>query len=204
METTHKTWIEEASVRQMRLRERGVLESSFLSVLTGECRINQIYYGRKGHKGKLAILQGATMIRLANAEDVPAILQLIHQNNDHLLERTPAEIELLLPTFWVAEVEGTVVGCCCLEIYSRKIAEVRSLVVREEYRHRGVGRQLVAAAVREATRRSIREILTVTSELEFFGRLNFKPVLNEKYALFWSADDEVTACADPEPPANQQ
>lgn len=131
------------------------------------------------------------MIRLARPEDVPAILDLIHQNTDHLLERSPEEVESLLPTFWVAEQEGKVVGCCCLEIYSRKIAEVRSLVVREDWRNRGLGRQLVREAVSEARRRGIHEILTVTSELGFFGSLNFRPVLNEKYALFWSADADA-------------
>lgn len=138
------------------------------------------------------MLQNAIMIRLARPADIPVILDLIHQNNDHLLERSPEEIEALLPTFWVAEDDsGTVVGCCCLEVYSRKIAEVRSLVVRADRRQQGFGRQLVLAAVEEARRRQIHEILTVTSELEFFNRLRFKPVLNEKYALFWNADDPL-------------
>ncbi len=140
------------------------------------------------------------MIRLARAEDVPAILELIHNNNDRLLERSPEEIESLLPTFWIAEQDGIVVGCCCLEVYSRKIAEVRSLVVREDYRHRGLGRSLVSEAVNEARRRSIREILTVTSELSFFASLSFRPVLNEKYALFWSADADAARDLPPEPP----
>jgi amino-acid N-acetyltransferase len=130
------------------------------------------------------------MVRLARPDDLPAIMELIHSNNDRLLERTPEELETLLPTFWVAEEDGIVIGCCCLEIYSRKIAEVRSLVVREDRRNRGYGRQLVTEAVQEARKRGIHEILTVTSKLDFFGKLNFKPVLNEKYALFWNANDQ--------------
>lgn len=138
------------------------------------------------------------MVRLARADDLSAIMELIHSNNDRLLERTPEELESLLPTFWVAEEDGVVVGCCCLEVYSRKIAEVRSLVVREDRRHLGYGRQLVTEAVREAQRRGIYEILTVTSKLDFFGKLNFKPVLNEKYALFWSAEDHAKEHAEEE------
>lgn len=126
------------------------------------------------------------MIRPACENDIPAILQLIHDNNDHLLERTPEEVRGLLPTFWVAEVENQVVGCCCLEIYSKKIAEVRSLVVRTDMRRHGIGRGLVLAAVAEAKSRGIAEILTVTGELAFFEELNFRTCLNEKYALFWS------------------
>jgi amino-acid N-acetyltransferase len=126
------------------------------------------------------------MIRSATPDDVPAILGLIHANNDHLLERSAEEIHTLLPTFWVAEVDGEVVGCCCLEVYSRKIAEVRSLVVKQEMRRRGIGKQLVREAVAEARRRNIAEILTVTGELDFFQNLGFHTVLNEKYALFWN------------------
>lgn len=126
------------------------------------------------------------MIRSARPEDIPAILGLIQAHSDHLLERSQEEVEALLPTFWVADVDGEVVGCCCLEIYSRKIAEVRSLVVKEGARRRGMGRGLVLEAVAEARRRHIAEILTVTAEREFFESLNFHTCLNEKYALFWS------------------
>lgn len=130
------------------------------------------------------------MVRLARPADIPAILSLIHENNDRLLERSAEDMDALLPTFWVAEEDGVVVGCCCLEIYSKKIAEVRSLVVRQDRRHLGYGRTLVQAAVTEARGRGIHEILTVTSKLDFFAQLNFKPVLNEKYALFWNSDED--------------
>lgn len=153
-----------------------------------------------------AILQNV-MIRSARPEDVPAIMGLIHAHNDHLLERSQEEVEALLPTFWVAELDGEVVGCCCLEVYSRKIAEVRSLVVKEGVRRRGMGRGLVLEAVAEARRRQIAEILTVTAEREFFESLNFRTCLNEKYALFWSdsssgATPANSQTAEPSPPLN--
>mgnify|MGYP002380715220 CR=1 FL=1 len=148
-----------------------------------------------------AILQ-IGMIRSARPEDIPAILGLIQTHSDHLLERSPEEVEALLPTFWVAEVDDEIVGCCCLEIYSRKIAEVRSLVVKEGARRRGLGRGLVLEAVAEARRREIAEILTVTAELEFFESVNFHTCLNEKYALFWS-DGSVNAAHGKAQPSGQ-
>ena len=106
-------------------------------------------------------------------------------NTDRLLGREREEIEQLLDSFWVAEADGRVVGCCCLEIYSPKIAELRSLVVMPEFRGRGLGAELTDAAVSEARRRGIPQVLVVTSNREFFERLNFGPCLDEKYALFW-------------------
>ncbi len=76
------------------------------------------------------------MIRRATLDDVDAILAVVNANTDRLLARDREEIAQLLDGFWVAEVEGQVVGCCCLETYSPKIAELRSLAVLPEFRER--------------------------------------------------------------------
>lgn len=129
------------------------------------------------------------VIRRAIANDIDAILSIVNANTDRLLPRTREEVAQLTDSFWVAEEDGAVVGCCCLEIYSPKIAELRSLAVRETHRRHGLGAQLTAAAVEEANRRGIPQVLVVTSNREFFERLNFGACLNEKYALFWNAPE---------------
>jgi N-acetylglutamate synthase-like GNAT family acetyltransferase len=129
------------------------------------------------------------MIRTANASDVDGILALIDANRDHLLHRTPEEVSQMIDSFWVADDGGDIVGCCCLEVYSPKIAELRSLAVRPDRRGHGLGARLAAAAVEEARRRSIPQVLVVTSNPGFFRRLNFGPCLDEKYALFWNAPE---------------
>jgi amino-acid N-acetyltransferase len=125
------------------------------------------------------------MVRRATAEDIDAILLLVNSNTDRLLERDRGELEQLLEAFWVAEADGRVVGCCCLEVYSQKIAELRSLAVLPEYRGRGIGAALTETVVAEAKRRGVPQVLVVTSNREFFEKLNFGSCLNEKYALFW-------------------
>jgi amino-acid N-acetyltransferase len=126
------------------------------------------------------------MLRKATPADIPAVQQLIRNNPDKLLPRTDQELLELLDTFWVIDQQGEVVGCCCLEVYSPKIAELRSLAVRDDCRGKGYGAMLVEAAVSEAHRRNIRQVLVVTSNREFFERMNFGLCLNEKYALFWN------------------
>ena len=126
------------------------------------------------------------MIRKALHGDISGIVGLIESNPDTLLPRSHKEIADLLDWFWVAEEEGAVIGCCCLEIYSPKIAEVRTLAVAPEHRGDGIGRSLVEHAVADAQKRNIREVLVVTSALKFFEKLNFGPCLHEKYALFWN------------------
>jgi amino-acid N-acetyltransferase len=125
------------------------------------------------------------MVRKATPADVDAILAVVNANTDRLLARDREEIAQLLDTFWVAEADGRVVGCGCLEIYSPKIAELRSLAVAPEHRGQGFGGALTRAIVEDAERRGIPQVLVVTSNREFFERLDFGPCLNEKYALFW-------------------
>jgi amino-acid N-acetyltransferase len=131
----------------------------------------------------------AAIVRKAVPADVDGILSLVDSNTDRLLARDRDEIVSLLDTFWVAADGQEIVGCCCLEVYSPKIAELRSLAVRPSHRGRGLGAALTALAVEEAERRGIPQVLVVTSNREFFERLNFGPCLNEKYALFWINPD---------------
>ena len=131
------------------------------------------------------------MIRKAVLDDIPAILDLINSNLDTLLPRTEREYRELLDTTWVAEVGGRVVGSCVLEVYSPKIAELRSCVVHVDHQSQGVGAELAAAAIEAGQRRNIREILVVTSKPEYFKRLGFGDCLHEKYALFWTGKKDV-------------
>lgn len=140
------------------------------------------------------------LVRRATLADADAIVAIVASHADQLLPRTLDEVGQLIEAMWVVEVDGEVAGCCCLEIYSPKIAEVRSLAVRAPYRGRGYGARLVEAAVGEARRRGIPQILVVTSNVGFFNRLSFRTCLNEKYALFWEAPPGDEASGRPAPP----
>jgi amino-acid N-acetyltransferase len=102
-----------------------------------------------------------------------------------LLPRTIDELALLLPNYFVAEDDGKIVGCAALEIYSSKLAELRSLVVRPEYQGLGVGKNLVEACVNRARDEQILEVMAITSSEEFFQSCGFDFTLpGEKKALF--------------------
>jgi N-acetylglutamate synthase-like GNAT family acetyltransferase len=131
---------------------------------------------------------GPGQVRKATLADMPGIQQLINANLDKLLPRPDDELRELIEDdlWWVIDEAGEIVGCCCLEVYSRKIAELRSLAVSEDSRGHGYGKQLVQVAVAEADRRNIKQVLVVTSTLQFFEAAGFGACLNEKYALFWN------------------
>jgi amino-acid N-acetyltransferase len=127
------------------------------------------------------------VIRPARGADIPALLALIEPvvQQRKVLPRTIDELTLLLPSYFVADHNGRIVGCTTLEIYSSKLAEIRSLVVAPDYQGRGIGKQLVAACVDRAKQENVLEVMAVTSSEEFFKSCGFDFTLpGEKKALF--------------------
>ena len=139
-------------------------------------------------------LKPELVLRMARAEDVPAIRALIepHVATGRLLQRATEEIEYLLPTFVIAELDGEVVGCAALEVYSSRLAEVRSLVVASQLRGKGVGRCLVETCVAMARERRILEVMAITSNEKFFHAVGFDfTLVNERKALFINTRDDL-------------
>ncbi len=139
-------------------------------------------------------------VRSANPADLPAIAALIEPFVDEgkLLERTFDEMNELLPNFFIAatvtEPDGTelIVGCAALEIYSRKLAEVRSLAVHPDYQGLGIGRMLVKACVERARERGVFEVMAITAAESFFKSCGFDFTLpGEKKALFIQTRDRL-------------
>ena len=131
-------------------------------------------------------------VRAARQNDIPAIAELIAPfvEEGSLLARTYEEFDELLPNFFVAEEEiqgvSHIVGCAALEIYSPKLAEIRSLAVSEAVQGRGVGRLLVNACVQRAQEHKILEVMAVTSSDGFFQACGFDYTLpGAKRALFY-------------------
>ena len=126
-------------------------------------------------------------IRPVRFDDMLPVKALIHPFVEQgiLLPRTEGELLELLPTSFVAQDGDRIVGFCALEIYSIKLAEVRSLVVAIDYRHHGLGRLLVDACVDLARRKNILEVMAITSNEQFFKLCGFDFTLpGEKKALF--------------------
>ena len=128
-----------------------------------------------------------SIIRPARFDDLEGIEDLIEPFVDggKLLPRTWDELQSLVPTGFVCEDNGVITGFAALEIYSRKLAEIRSLCVARQAQGQGVGKRLVNACVEFATDRRVFEVMVVTSTEEFFQSCGFDFTLpGAKKALF--------------------
>jgi amino-acid N-acetyltransferase len=130
---------------------------------------------------------GKIVVRPARFDDLEGIEDLIEPFVDggKLLPRTWDELQNLVPTGFVAEQAGKIIGFAALEIYSRKMGEIRSLCVGEGFQGQGVGKRLVQACVDFAAERRVFEVMVVTSSEDFFRTCGFDFTLpGEKKALF--------------------
>ena len=92
---------------------------------------------------------------------------------------------------FVAVAEENVVGFATLEVYSKKMAEIRSLCVAAGYGGMGIGKRLTQACVELAREKNVYEIMVITSSDEFFRACGFDFTLpGEKKALFLQTRDE--------------
>jgi amino-acid N-acetyltransferase len=88
--------------------------------------------------------------------------------------------------FWVAELDGTVVGCGALHVLWEDLAEVRTVAVDPALRGRGIGHALVDQLVKQARNLGLARVFVLTFETAFFARHGFvaiegAPVSHEVY-----------------------
>ena len=134
-----------------------------------------------------SVLPPEVTIRRATISDVAELSEFIKPfvAQGRLLQRTTMELEILVANCFLAVYQGRVVGCAALEIYSDKLAELRSLAVEPNVRRMGIGHRLVEACVESAKQHNILEVMAITSSEEFFKSCGFDFTLpGEKKALF--------------------
>ncbi len=141
--------------------------------------------------------------RRGTAQDVQAVNNFLNPfvNQKKLLRRTRSELELLVPSGFVAVSDNHIVGFAAVEIYSRKLAEIQCLAVEPKYQGQGLGSELVRRCVELAQQRGVMEVLAISSSDTFLQKLGFNYSLpDQKRALFCQlrSRDEVYGAAGDE------
>lgn len=118
------------------------------------------------------------MIRKAKIKDIKSIYQLIntYAEKGSMLPRSQSELYHSVRDFFVAEKDGTVIGCCALHIIWEDLAEIRSLAVQEEYQKQGMGSKLVNACLEEAKYMGVKKVFVLTEIPNFFKKIGFKEI----------------------------
>lgn len=124
-------------------------------------------------------------VRPARKKDMPAIRALVRLFPKQLVQRDLPRVTSFFVATDKSKDGGKVIGCCALQIYSKRIAEVRTLAVHPDFHDNGAATQLVERCRQRARDRSIKEIFAVTGQIHFFERLGFATFRREKTAMFY-------------------
>ncbi len=128
-------------------------------------------------------------VRSAKISDADAIYALVsdYAEQDKMLFRTKADIYENLRSFIVAEADGRIVGCCALQIIWEDLAEIKSLAVDDSHKGTGIGRSLVADALKQAVELGLKRVFALTLEPAFFQKMGFEIVSKDKLPMkVWS------------------
>jgi amino-acid N-acetyltransferase len=141
-----------------------------------------------------------TVIRRARTSDVRGIRRLIdmYSADRRLLSKATVLLYEDVPEFWVADRDGTVVGCGAVHIMWEDLAEIRTVAVDPDCRGLGVGRRLVLSLIDAARELGVRRVFVLTFETSFFGSLGFTridgtPVRPDVYEQLLRSYDEGVA-----------
>ena len=130
-------------------------------------------------------------IRPATAADAQALHALIseHRSEGHLLPRELAELARHADRFVVCEVDGVIKACAELAPLSKRVAEVRSLVVAKDFRRVGLAARLVGELREHAKNDGFETLCAFTHDARFFVRQNFSIVPH-----VWVSEKITTDC----------
>ena len=117
-------------------------------------------------------------MRPARTSDIPAIQGLVEPlvQRRILLGKDLVVLYESTHEFVVAEAAGEVIGCGALHVMWEDLAEVRTLIVRDDWLHRGVGRRIVERLEENARELGVTRLFCLTFEVEFFTRRGFEPI----------------------------
>ena len=123
------------------------------------------------------------MIRKATVKDVSRIQKFVnsHAENGEMLPRSVGDICDNIRDFFIYEENEAIFGCCALHVTWVDLAEVRSLVVLEGARRKGIGTSLLNACLEDAKKLEIKKIFALTYKPGFFEKNGFHQV--EKHDL---------------------
>jgi amino-acid N-acetyltransferase len=117
------------------------------------------------------------IVRRARTSDVPAIKRLVDTYAGRiLLEKNLVTLYEAVQEFWVAELDGRIVGCGALHVLWSDLGEVRTVAVDPSVKGRGIGHAIVSRLLEVARELELERLFVLTFETDFFGRHGFREI----------------------------
>jgi amino-acid N-acetyltransferase len=119
-----------------------------------------------------------TQVEKAIISDIPQIHKLINDyaKEGEMLARPLSDLYEDIRDFLVVREGDRVVACAALHVAWSDLAEIRSVAVAEDMKHKGMGKLLVDACLKEAAELGIGTIFCFTYQPDFFRKQQFTEI----------------------------
>jgi amino-acid N-acetyltransferase len=117
----------------------------------------------------------------ASLLEIEAMQKLVQPEIEEgiILPRSNDEIATNIRSYTLAYKDDLLVGFSALHIHTPYLAEVRSLVIQQNFRGKKIGEGLVRELLKEASTLGIHKVLALTYKQSFFERLGFVEIPKE-------------------------
>jgi amino-acid N-acetyltransferase len=119
----------------------------------------------------------------AKLSDISAMQELVINDvkTGVILARSEDEVATNIRSYVLAKDGDLLVGYTALHIHSKRLAEIRSLIVHPNYRGHGVGAEMVSFCLNEARNLGVeQDVLALTYVPNFFEKLGFSEIKKEE------------------------
>ena len=110
--------------------------------------------------------------------DIKSMQELVIQEvkNGNILIRNEDEMATTIRSYTVVYKDNNLVGFVATHIHTPTLSEIRSLVVSQNHRAKGLGKKLIEFSIEESKKMGLKEILVLTYKQELFEKYNFKVI----------------------------
>ena len=115
------------------------------------------------------------MARAGDVGGMQALLEPLVQRRILLGKDLVVLCEAVRRSSW-PRLDQPLIGCGALHVMWEDLGEVRTLIVADEWLHRGVGRAIVGALEDNARTLGLTRLFCLTFEVEFFTRRGFEQI----------------------------
>jgi amino-acid N-acetyltransferase len=119
--------------------------------------------------------------RKAKLSDIESMQNLVLPEVEAgvILSRNDNEVATNIRSYTLAFDDDKLIGFVALHIHTKELAEVRSLIVDQNYRAKKIGSELVNSTLKEAEYLGIKKVLSLTYKQTFFENLGFVVIPKE-------------------------
>lgn len=153
----------------IRALEGGVSRVHILDGLMADSILNEVF--SSAGVGTLFYNNDYQQIRWARTSDAQTIFDLSWEatQSEELAPRTLSQIESLIDTYFVYEIDGYVLGCGSLiDFHDNLHCELASLLIKSSQAGKGIGRKLVKFAEEQTLNKNATRLLALSTQAYTF------------------------------------